>query len=59
MEWISWEGVPFLVDGESKSRQQTTAMAFSPLRRDGLDMRHRLPGRLGRLGGIVAVDADR
>ncbi len=34
-------------------------MAFSPLRRDGLDMRHRLPGHLGRLGGIGAVDADR
>jgi len=34
-------------------------MAFGPLRRDGLEMLLRLPGRLGRLGGIVAVDADR
>ena len=26
---------------------------------DGLDMRRRLPGLLGRVGGIVAVDANR
>ena len=38
--------VSFLVDGEFKSRLQTTALAFSLPRRVGLDMRHRLPGRL-------------
>ena len=34
-------------------------MAFSRPQEAGLDMRHRLPGLLGRFGGIVAVDADR
>jgi hypothetical protein len=34
----------FLVDGEFKSRLQTTAMAFGFPREVGLDMRHRLPG---------------
>ena len=36
----------FLVDGELRSRNRTTALAFSRPRRGGLDMRHRLPGRL-------------
>ena len=36
----------FLVDGELRSRARTTALAFSRPRRNGLDIRHRLPGRL-------------
>ena len=36
----------FRVDGELISRVKTTALAFSRPREDGLDMRHRLPGRL-------------
>ena len=34
------------VEGEFKSRLQTTAMAFGLLRGVGLDIRHRLPGLL-------------
>ena len=36
----------FLVDGELISRLQTTALVFSRPRRGGLDIHHRLPGRL-------------
>ena len=59
-----FEGLPDskftgLVDGELRSRNRTTALAFSRPRRDCLDMRRRLPGLLGRFGGNVAVIADR
>ena len=47
------------MDGELRNRNRATALAFSRPRRDGLDMRHRLPGLLGRGGGNVAVIADR
>ncbi len=49
----------FPVDGELTSRNKTTAMAFSHPRRGGLDIRHRLPGRLVGLAASFAVDADR
>jgi hypothetical protein len=51
--------VSFLVDGELRSRTKSTATAFSRPREDSLDMRRRLPGRLGRFGGNVAVIANR
>ncbi len=38
-----WEQ-SFLVDGELKSRKQTTATAFSCSRKNSLDMRRRPPG---------------
>ena len=41
------------------SQKLTLATAFGLLRRVGLDMRRRLPGLLGRFGGIVATDASR
>jgi hypothetical protein len=39
------------VDGELESRTESTATAFGRPRGDGLDMRRRLPGLLGRFGG--------
>ena len=47
--------------GESKSRCRLIAIAFGPPAPEvaGLDMRHRIPGLLGRFGGNVAVIANR
>jgi hypothetical protein len=50
----------FLVDGELRSRNRTTAMAFGRLP-EGWRLGHAPPPPrpFGRFGGIVAVDADR
>ena len=51
----------FQVDGESKSLTKSAAMVFGRSSRGvgGLDMRHRLPELMVRVGGTVSGIADR
>ena len=56
--WQEGRESSFLVDGELRSRTKSIATAFGRRREDGLDMRRRGPGLLGRFGGIVEVHAS-